>query len=122
MITALLVPGASSAAGRCDRQPQNPACRFIEKRKEVNDKRKGVTPACRAAFDARADAVRMRKLAQSGLKEYKAALKKAKSKKAKAKNKKGVKQFKKLVKKRKKQEAKRLAAQNTACQGSNLPS
>jgi hypothetical protein len=117
-----LPAGAGAQRGRdCDKQPQQPICQQIKKRQEFNDKREGITPACRAAANSYADAHRRRTLVADGVKEFKAALKKAKTDKAKKKNAKGLKKYKKLLKKAKKTEANKLAARAKGCQGSKIP-
>jgi ERCC4-related helicase len=117
-----LPAGAGAQRSRdCDRQPNAPICQQLKKRQEANDKQQGITPACRAAANAYADAHRRRLLVAEGVKEFKAALKKSKTDKAKKKNAKGLKKYKKLLKKAKKTEAKKLAARAPSCQGSKIP-
>jgi ERCC4-related helicase len=123
--TALLCAlpaGAGAQRGRdCDKHPQQPICQQIKKRQEFNDKRQGITPACRVVANAYGDAHRRRLLVADGVKEFKAALKKSKTDKAKKKNAKGLKKYKKLLKKAKKTEAQKLAARAKGCQGSKIP-
>lgn len=115
---ALLVPATGSAQrpGRdCDRNPNDRLCQQIKKRQEIQDRQKGITPACRAAANKYSTDVQKRNLADNAAKSWKSALKKAKSDKAKAKAKKELKKAKKRLKKYTKTSAKLKKLMDTAC-------
>jgi hypothetical protein len=102
---ALLLPAVGEAGrpGRnCDNNARDPICRQIEKRQEINDRQRGITPACRAAANKYSLANLELSRSKSAVGPWKKALKKAKTKKAKKKYAKGLKQAKARYKKAKK--------------------
>lgn len=124
LVAILLLPAGAGAQrpGRdCERNKNDNICQQIKKRQEIRDRQRGVTPACRAAYNAYSSAHQRRLLLQRGVTQFRAALKKSKTKKAKAKNAAGLKKYKKLAKKAKKTDARKLAARNRGCVGSKDP-
>jgi hypothetical protein len=119
LAAALLVPAGASAQrpGRdCARNPNDSLCRQIEKRREINDRQRGITPACRAAANKYTLANQELARSKSDIGPWKKALKKAKTKKAKKKYAKGLKQAKARYKKAQKVNVAGLkAAADQAC-------
>jgi hypothetical protein len=102
-LCALPAAGTAQRPGRdCDRNPNDPLCRQIKKRQEINDRQKGITPACRAAADRYGSAFRDSEGAKRTVAQWKDVVKKAKTTKAKKKAKKALKKAKKAYAKAKK--------------------
>jgi hypothetical protein len=120
LVSAAVLMPAVGEAGRpgrnCDNNAQDPICRQIEKRREVNDRQRGITPACRAAANKYVLANQELGRSKADIGPWKKALKKAKTKAAKKKYAKGLKKAKARYKKAKKVNVAGLkAAADQAC-------
>jgi hypothetical protein len=115
-LCALPDAGTAQRPGRdCDRNPNDSLCQQIKKRQEINDRQKGITPACRAAADRYGIARRKADGYKRTVGQWKSALKKAKSDKARKKAKKALKKAKKSYAKARKPVPGLRNAAVTAC-------
>jgi hypothetical protein len=100
---------------RCER-----ADKFQEKRQEISDRQKGITPACRSAADKYSAEVQAGVQIKRGVDSLKTAVKNAKTKKAKKKLKKQLKKMKKRYKASTAKALKLKAGYDTACAGARV--